>query len=77
MPTESDVSHTSPNPTVVEGDRCAHCDRAFEVGDLIRTYPVLVRGAGAESQPVRFRHLHEGCALFYDATKPSRERAVA
>lgn len=60
--------HTTLSPSPSEGDRCAQCDRVFELGDLIVTYPARGLTAGADD-PVRFAHFHEGCAtMIYPAT---------
>ena len=60
--TYTDV-HNSPNPSPAEGERCGQCDRAFELGDMIAT---VVVAPPTEGLPPKFRHYHEGCALFLD-----------
>ena len=63
--------HTSLTPHPVEGDRCGHCDRVFELGDAIVSRPVA-RGDGVLP---RYAHLHEGCALFHaDSDAPAVSR---
>lgn len=62
MRSHTDV-HLSLTPRPDEGDRCAHCDRGFEIGDEVHTQPVSgVRRNDGE--PLAFRHYHEGCWLF-------------
>ena len=52
--------HTTESVHPAEGDRCAQCDRVFELGDRIASYPVTCAVPGKE---VRFAHFHEGCAI--------------
>jgi len=49
------------NRTPAEGERCAHCDRVFEIGDLIHTESALV--PPDQGQRIQFEHFHEGCWL--------------
>lgn len=62
--------HLSLTPAPVEGDRCGHCDRVFELGDVIVSRPVP-QGARPDHALPRWVHMHEGCALFHASHAPA------
>jgi hypothetical protein len=74
MRSHTDV-HLSMTPRPDEGDRCAQCDRAFEIGDEVHTQAVTgVRKNNGD--PLAFRHYHDGCWLFaqHDTETPVKPR---